>query len=150
MKLRGATPADLEPIWSIEQEVYGTEAWSKDAMRQELTGEHRKYVVLEHPDGTVHGYAGLLVLGSDGDIQTIAVSKTARGSGYGRLLMNELLDEAARRGATQVFLDVRADNTAARSLYNSLGFREIGVRPRYYQPDDVDAIVMLLKMGERQ
>ncbi|MFC7765894.1 GNAT family N-acetyltransferase [Leucobacter soli] len=61
-----------------------------------------------------------------------------------------LLDEAARRGVHEVFLEVRADNPVARGLYASLGFDEIGVRPRYYQPDDVDAVVMRLMMEERR
>lgn len=150
MKLRDAQPTDLEAVWKIEQDVYGGEAWSLEAMRQELEGDHRRYVVLEDENGAVQGYAGLLALGQDGDIQTIAVSESVRGSGYGRRLMTELLDEAARRKVHQVFLDVRADNTVARGLYASLGFQEIGVRPRYYQPDDIDAIVMLVKIGEQQ
>ncbi|WP_341872876.1 GNAT family N-acetyltransferase [Leucobacter insecticola] len=63
--------------------------------------------------------------------------------------MNALLDEAATRGVREVFLEVRADNPVAQSLYASLGFTEIGVRPRYYQPDNVDAFVMKLDMEHR-
>jgi N6-L-threonylcarbamoyladenine synthase/ribosomal-protein-alanine N-acetyltransferase len=43
-----------------------------------------------------------------------------------------------------VFLEVRADNPGARALYESLGFAEIAVRPDYYQPDGVDAVIMRL------
>ena len=64
------------------------------------------------------------------------------GLGIGRALLAELLAEAERRGVRELFLEVRADNPAARGLYASMGFREIGVRPRYYQPEDVDAVVM--------
>lgn len=164
--LRDATDADLDAIWAIERDVYGAESWSREMVRDEITGDHRRYVVIERNTDagddaapgveassgshTILGYAGLLVLGTDGDIQTIAVTPGVRGAGYGRLMMNELLDEAAERGARQVFLDVRADNQVARELYTSLGFQEIGVRPRYYQPDDIDAIVMQLQMGERR
>lgn len=142
MKLRDATVADLDEIWAIESAVFAGEAWSRDAVRSELEGDHRRYVVLVGDDGAVHGYAGLLVVGTDGDIQTIAVRPETRGRGYGRRLMDELLGEATLRGARQVFLEVRADNPVARALYESLRFEEIGVRPRYYQPDNVDAIVM--------
>jgi ribosomal protein S18 acetylase RimI-like enzyme len=58
--------------------------------------------------------------------------------------MLALVGEARKRGAREVFLEVRADNPGAQTLYRSLGFEQIGVRPRYYQPDDVDAIVMRL------
>lgn len=150
MIIRDADARDLDAIWAIESAVFGAEAWSLDAMRAELEGDFRRYVVLADEAGVVQGYAGLLVVGSDGDIQTIAVSPDARGGGHGRRLMDALLDEAASRGATQVFLEVRADNPVARGLYASQGFEEIGIRPRYYQPDNVDAVVMRLEMGKRR
>jgi ribosomal protein S18 acetylase RimI-like enzyme len=59
-----------------------------------------------------------------------------------------LVEEARRRGATAVFLEVRADNLGAQSLYKKLGFVEIAVRPKYYQPDGVDALVMTLAITE--
>lgn len=148
--LRDATADDLDAICAIEAEVFGAEAWSRDAMRSELEGEYRRYLVLVDERGTVRGYAGLLVVGGDGDIQTIALAPEQRGHGHGRMLMEALLNEAESRGAEQVFLEVRADNPAARGLYDSLGFEQIGVRPRYYQPDDVDAVVMRVRMGNRR
>ena len=56
------------------------------------------------------------------------------------------LAEAVRRGAAHVFLEVRADNPVAEALYLSEGFVELARRPRYYQPDDVDAVVMRLDL----
>jgi N6-L-threonylcarbamoyladenine synthase/ribosomal-protein-alanine N-acetyltransferase len=58
--------------------------------------------------------------------------------------MLALIGEARKRGAREVFLEVRADNPGAQQLYRELGFEEIGVRPQYYQPDGVDAVVMRL------
>jgi ribosomal-protein-alanine acetyltransferase len=115
-------------------------------MRGEVTSDHTYYLVAFRqgtPD-VIDGYAGLLApAGStDGDIQTIAVAPGARRQGLGRALMLTLLHEARRRGITAVFLEVRADNPGAQALYRMLGFEEIGVRPHYYQPDDVDAVVM--------
>lgn len=166
LAIRPATPDDLDAIWAIETAVFGAEAWSRDMMREELTAAHRCYLVLVDVDadaacdadadgdadagGAVRGYGGLLALGADGDIQTIATEPAVRGAGHGRRLMNALLDEAAARGVREVFLEVRADNPVARALYGSLGFEEIAVRPRYYQPDGVDAIVQRLRMEERR
>ncbi len=92
------------------------------------------------------GYAGLFCPrgASEGDIQTIAVAEIARGGGLGRSLMNALIGEARKRGALQVFLEVRADNPGAQRLYETLGFEQIAVRAGYYQPDGVDANVMRL------
>ncbi|MFC5337803.1 ribosomal protein S18-alanine N-acetyltransferase [Leucobacter denitrificans] len=150
MNIRDAEPADLDAIWEIERAVFGAEAWSREMMREELHADHRRYVVLVDEADEVRGYAGLLVIGDESDIQTIAVDPGTRGGGCGRALMNTLLDTAAERGATQTFLEVRADKPVPRALYASLGFAEIGIRPRYYQPDDVDAIVMRLDMKERR
>ena len=96
-------------------------------------------------DPTLLGYAGLLApKGSgQGDVQTIAVAPAARGLGLGRGLMHALITESRRRGVAELFLEVRADNPIARSLYRSLGFEEIGVRPRYYR-HGIDAVLMRL------
>ena len=48
--------------------------------------------------------------------------------------------DAQQRGAKNLFLEVARDNTAALGLYQSAGFSEIGIRPKYY--DGVDAILM--------
>ncbi|KAM9866407.1 N-alpha-acetyltransferase RimI [Leucobacter aridicollis] len=150
MILRDATLADLDEVAALEADLFGSDAWSREIVREELAGDHRRYLVLVDEGGAIRGYAGLLVVGTDGDIQTIAVAPELRGGGHGRALMVELLAEAARRGARQVFLEVRADNPPARGLYASLGFAEIGVRPRYYQPEGIDAIVMQLQLKEQQ
>ena len=96
-------------------------------------------------DPSLLGYAGLLAPkgGEQGDVQTIAVAPAARGLGLGRGLMHALITEARRRGIAELFLEVRADNAIARSLYRSLGFEEIGVRPRYYR-HGIDAVMMRL------
>ena len=82
----------------------------------------------------------------DADVQTITIAESARGRGRGRTLLRALLAEAGNRGVHDLFLEVRADNPVAQALYVSEGFHEIGRRPRYYQPDDVDAVVMKLDL----
>jgi ribosomal protein S18 acetylase RimI-like enzyme len=59
--------------------------------------------------------------------------------------MEAALDEARRRGAAQVLLEVRASNEMAQSLYKSLGFRFAGRRRDYYRSPQEDALVMKLK-----
>lgn len=147
-QLRRATEDDVPAIMELERSTFVSDAWSERSMRSEVTGQHGYYLVAfepEHPE-RIDGYAGLLApRGSgEGDIQTIAVAPHARRHGLGRALMLALIGEARARGAREVFLEVRADNPGAQTLYRALGFEEIGVRPRYYQPDGVDAIVMRL------
>ena len=146
--LRRASVADLDGIMALERGTFATDAWPADVMRRELEGAHTYYLVAvddERP-GDVVAYAGLLAPAGagQGDVQTIAVDAAHRGAGIGRTLMHALIAEARRRGAAELFLEVRADNPVARSLYESLGFAAIGVRRGYYQPDGVDAVAMRL------
>jgi ribosomal-protein-alanine N-acetyltransferase len=150
--LRRAIDADLDAIMAIETAMFETDAWSPATMAAEVGGPHGYYLVAEAADGGIDGYAGLLAPEGSGqaDIQTIAVVERARRRGLGRTLMLALLNEARRRGATEVFLEVRADNPGAQALYRQLGFAEIAVRPNYYQPDGVDAVIMRLAVPEPQ
>jgi ribosomal-protein-alanine acetyltransferase len=156
--IRRATLGDLDAIMELETSTFGSDAWSRGTMRAELASVHGYYLVAElpaevpagdagepqHPDAAIVGYAGLLAPAGSGqaDIQTIAVAPGARRHGLGRKLVVALLDEARARAATEVFLEVRADNPNAQALYVSLGFEQIAVRPHYYQPDGVDAQIM--------
>ena len=148
--LRRATAEDLDPIMAIERRMFPADAWSRETMAAEVAGRHGYYLVAEAEDGGLEGYAGLLAPqgGGQADIQTIAVVERARRRGLGRTLMLALLAEARRRGAAEVFLEVRADNPGVQALYTALGFAEIAVRPKYYQPDGVDAVIMRLTVPE--
>jgi ribosomal-protein-alanine acetyltransferase len=147
-QLRRANLADLSAIMPLETATFGTDAWSTDSMAAELASPHTYYLVAFQP-GTpdaVDGYAGLLAPSgaAEGDVQTIAVAEGARRQGLGRALLASLVSEAGRRGASEVFLEVRADNPGAEHLYTAFGFERLAVRRGYYQPDNVDAIVMRL------
>jgi N6-L-threonylcarbamoyladenine synthase len=142
---RAAEVADLPALMHLETTTFVSDAWSADAMRGELTARHGWYVVaVDEADGAILGYAGLSCPrgAHAADVQTIAVADGSRGRGIGRALLTRLVAEAHSRGAREVLLEVRADNPVAQSLYSSLGFEPIAVRPHYYQPDDVDAVVM--------
>jgi ribosomal-protein-alanine acetyltransferase len=145
--LRPAIADDLAAIMTLERTSFPTDAWSEAMMREELASPHGWYVV-DDEAGRLVGYGGLRAVAGakDADIQTITIAEVSRGRGRGRAMLRALLEEAARRGVTDVFLEVRADNPVAQSLYASEGFAEIGRKPRYYQPDDVDAVVMKLDL----
>jgi ribosomal-protein-alanine acetyltransferase len=150
-QLRRATPDDLDAIMVLEAGIFGTDAWSSDSMRAELANPQTYYLIAERLEGAdVDGYAGLFAPqgAHESDIQTIAVAETARRAGLGRTLIQALVTEARKRGAQQVFLEVRADNSGAQHLYERVGFVSIAERIGYYQPDNVDAIVMKYDIPE--
>jgi ribosomal-protein-alanine acetyltransferase len=149
-ELRLATPDDVDAIMALETSTFTSDAWSAQSMSSELASEHTVYLFAFDPatPDVLAGYGGLLAPrnSGEGDIQTLAVAPEARRHGLGRTLVTALLAEAASRGAHEVFLEVRADNPNARALYDSLGFEQIAVRAKYYQPDGVDAQIMRVRL----
>lgn len=144
VRVRLATLEDRDTIAHAEGVIFGPDAWSEATVEDELAHPHSHYLIAEDGDDMV-GYAGVRLgpPGGQGDIQTIAVVAQARGQGLGGQLLDALLAKAWAAQLAEVFLEVRADNHSAQSLYLSRGFREIARRPGYYQPDGVDAIVMV-------
>ncbi|WP_368074101.1 ribosomal protein S18-alanine N-acetyltransferase [Agrococcus sp. SGAir0287] len=140
--LRTATLDDLDAVMAIETASFGLTAWARGTMAAEMASDWGRYVVAVDDDGSIVGYVGLRAVGVEGDIQTIAVAESARGTGLGRRLLRQAQQDARDRGVTELFLEVREDNAPARALYLSEGFVETGVRPGYYQPEGVDAISM--------
>lgn len=143
LQLRTMTTADLDAVLALELALFGEEAWSRQMLVGELGQQpaSRFYLVAEDA-GKLVGYAGLLAAGGQADVLTIAVDTGRWGQGVGSELLRQLLAEARRRGCTEVFLEVRADNTRAQRLYQWWGFAEVGIRRGYYQPSGMDAIVM--------
>lgn len=145
---------DVEALLPVEAELFGASAWSAELFWSELAAPGRTYLVaVEEVDGgdgsadgasreVLLGYAGLAVAGPDADVQTLAVAPHAQRRGLGARLLDALLDAARRGGAASVLLEVRADNEPAKALYAARGFERVGVRRRYYQPEDVDALVL--------
>lgn len=133
---------DLPAVEALEGELFPADAWPSASWWAELAARPRREYVVALEGAGVLGYAGLDHGGEASDIMTIAVAPAAQGRGIGRILLQELEERAVSRGAEVVLLEVRADNAAALALYLSSGYAVIQTRRRYYQPGDVDALVM--------
>jgi ribosomal-protein-alanine N-acetyltransferase len=146
VRLRAMRWWDVDALLPLEQRLFGRDGWSAETWWGELAhagdGGPRWYVVAESGDALV-GYAGLSVSGSDADVMTIGVAPETQGSGLGARLLDTLLDTARTRGATQVLLEVRADNEAAQGLYTRRGFEQIALRRGYY--GDTDGLILRLR-----
>ena len=121
----------------------GDDPWNATAFRDELRAGHA-YLAARTGELLV-GYGGLAVVAgppdAEAEIHTIGVDPAYQGRGIGRALLRGLLATADAVRAT-VFLEVRTDNDAARSLYESEGFTVVGLRRRYYRPSGADAYTM--------
>lgn len=102
------------------------------------------YEVASHAD-SVKGFAGGQIVGNELHIHSLAVDKDKRRKGIGRLLIEELISDAVERDATSATLEVRVGNNAAISLYESIGFKSEGIRPKYYSDNGEDALLMWLR-----
>ena len=78
----------------------------------------------------------------EAEILNLGVSPTWRRSGIGRALINEMITRLRERGISSVFLEVRESNEGAQRLYQSLGFKEVGRRRRYYRRPTEDAVIL--------
>ena len=144
MNLRPAKRTDLDELVRLERDCFGAEAWSPAMVLEEITGLGRAYFVIEANNGALAG-AGGVSLGKDfAEIITIEVDPSAQGQGFGRLLMDKLIQMAEEAGLTRVLLEVAEANALAIGLYHSMGFATIDRRPGYYQPSGQDALVMEL------
>ncbi len=140
---------DLPEVLALEADLFPEDAWSEGMFWSELAHARgpaatRRYVVAETPAGKLAGYAGLAAAGGLGDVQTIAVAREQWGTGLGARLLTDLLQHATAFECDEVLLEVRVDNTRAQRLYERFGFEPIGFRRGYYQPGNVDALVMRL------
>ena len=117
--------------------------WSAAIWRGELSSPYGLYLVIEDR-GEVFGQIGVRHVLGELHITTIAVRPEHRRRGHARALIGAAL--AAFPDASHVHLEVRPTNVEAIALYESLGFRETGRRPRYY--GDEDALLMTLNLDE--
>ena len=148
--LREVHWTDVRALAALERDLFAHDAWPEPTWWAELAGRPRRdYVVLTDADGIL-GYAGLDHGGDVADVMTVAVTPRAQGRGVGGRLLDELEHRARSRGAASVLLEVRADNDAARRLYERAGFAVLSTRRRYYQPGDVDALVMRKLLPQRE
>ncbi len=128
----------------IEDEAY-PEPWTTGMFREEIRNHHSFFYVAYNQEKLV-GYAGFWLLLDDAHITTVTTQKELRGRGYGREQMLHLITKAHQLDARRMTLEVRPSNTAARSLYDRLGFHEIGIRKGYYAKSGEDALVLELQM----
>ena len=143
-QIRPMQAADLGGVQLVEQSAYEY-PWSRAVFRDCLLAGY--YSVVLDVDHVVSGYAIMSMAAAEAHILNICVHPAQRRLGYGRRLLTALLIRAEEASVREVFLEVRPSNEAALGLYRSAGFREIGIRPAYYQAREgrENAVVLSLE-----
>ena len=134
--------ADVDQVLVTERKSYAT-PWSRRAFVSELTENAYAHYLVAKSGQRIIGYIGMWFIVDEGHITNVAVHPDFRGRGVGRMLMQAAMDLAKISGGIRVTLEVRVSNTVAQNLYDSLGFRRVGLRRGYYTDNGEDAYIMV-------
>lgn len=147
--IRQMTSADLEEVISLDQLSFSL-PWPKSSFQYEIEKNQfsRCWVAeVSHGQAKEHLVAIIVVwlIIDEVHIATLAVHPDYRRMRIGERLLAFTLIDAFHSGATRAFLEVRAGNLAAQALYRRFGFKEVGIRKKYYQDNNEDAVMMNLE-----
>lgn len=137
---------DLASVEELEKAAFA-DPWSLASFESVLAAPTVYFAAARDSerDGIV-GYVVAWFAADEGEIANLAVREPTRWRGIGGALLDATLMEAKRRGALMMYLEVRESNEAARGLYASRGFEEVGRRSQYYRHPVEDAIVLRRSM----
>lgn len=143
--MRPMTVDDVAAVAAIDRQSFPL-PWSENSFRSDLTNNPAAhlFVAEQAVNGgrRIAGYVGFWLIVDEAHVSTLAVAPALRGRGVGERILREAMRQAARLGAEMMTLEVRVSNDPAQRLYEKLGFRVVGRRPRYYTDNFEDAILM--------
>ena len=140
MKIEPMNASHVPQIAALEQRCF-SDPWSEKSIASELENPLAMWLVALDGEEVV-GYVGSQTVLGETDMMNLAVSPEARRQGTGRALVQALIDGLAKSGSHSLMLEVRVSNAPARTLYESLGFFQVGRRPKYYVNPKEDALIL--------
>ncbi len=141
--IRPVTVDDIPQVWVIERESY-PEPWLEQSFWDELENEFSRFYVADK-DGLLIGFYDLWLYANVGHLLNIAIRRNYRHQGVGTVLLEHSVEEANKYNADLIYLEVRANNETAISMYKKNGFRKSSVKTDYYG-DGENAVVMILNL----
>ena len=115
--------------------------WSEKSVASELDNKWALWLVALEGDAVV-GYIGSQTAVDETDVMNVAVHPDHRRKGIAEALIERLVSELKARGSHALMLEVRASNVPAISLYEKLGFLQVGLRKNYYRSPKEDALIL--------
>ena len=146
LEFRPMRESDLPRVTQIEERSFGA-PWSESTFRGLMRRPSACLIVAEGVDEVV-GFFAMWFAAGKAELGDLVVHPTYRRKGVGGKLLARALGEARQRAAKTVFLEVRESNTAARALYEAVGFSVLTIRKGYYSMPEEDAVVMRLELVE--
>lgn len=136
MHIKAMTSEHISSVYEIEKICF-SHPWSADDLASQLELETSHFLVAL-VDDTVAGYMGLQIFSGEGYVTNVAVLPEYRGMGIAKALIKKQLEN----DMSFITLEVRESNTPAISLYDKMGFKNVGIRPHFYSDPDENAIIM--------
>lgn len=136
-----AAKEDADALAELEALAFGGRSWGADNVKESFVASRVTVLFGGESDARPQGFAVWRDLGEEAELLTIGVAAAARRKGLGAALLAAVVVAARAAGANRLFLEVGADNAAARALYARAGFSQLGVRKAYYA-DGADAYVL--------
>ncbi len=141
LQFRSMEAKDIPAAAAIERKLF-SRPWSEQAFSESM-GQDALFVVTEYK-GVILGHCGMYCSLGEGEVMNVAVAPEWQNLGIGRQMLGYLLGEARKRGVSHVILEVRVSNANAIHLYETLGFRNCGIRKGLYEMPREDGMVMSL------
>lgn len=145
LRIREMRSADLAGVLEIENASFATPWSSKTFLNLLRRPNAALFVAKDGPEKLV-GYAVVWFAGPEAELGDLAVAVASRGRGVGSALVERVLEEATGRDVTEVYLEVREGNEAARRLYERHDFEVVNRRVNYYADPVEDALVMCRRL----
>ncbi len=146
MIIREMKPADVSAIGALEKLCF-SDPWSENSIASELDNPLSYWLVAEI-NGEIAGYIGSQSVLDGADMMNLAVAPAYRKQGIGEKLVQALAEGLQQKGIIALLLEVRVSNTPAISLYEKLGFVQVGLRPRYYHNPREDALILRKELAK--
>ena len=140
--IRAIREEDVRQIHEIETLCFAM-PWSEESILHDVKENPvARWLVLDDGSGRVMAYAGMWFVLDEAHVCNVAVHPDFRRMGYGRRILEALVDMAKANSMTLMTLEVRRSNLAAQALYHQCGFLDVGYRKRYYEDNKEDALIM--------
>ncbi len=128
-------------VLHIEHEAY-PDPWTFNMLRKELENECSYFYLMYDASDSLVGYGGYWLILDEAHVTRVTITSRMRGTGLASLLMRHIIEDAEKKGARCLRLEVRETNIAAIRLYEKFGFITEGRRVGYYPRSKEDAILM--------
>lgn len=141
MRICPMTEADCEQTEFLMKECFSV-PWTVEGLKEMFHTEGYCSFLAKEGEKVI-GYVGMKMVLDEADITNVAVLPSQRKKGIAGKLLTQLLEEAKKQNLHSIYLEVRASNEAAITLYEHAGFKEVGQRKSYYDNPQEDARLML-------